>query len=167
MFKIPGIGGRPFLDQQSSIINMFSSFSKNKTSPPPNLLEGDQKDNNSINTLSQTPLHGLKASRAMQSKEEILSIVDPHETLRKQLSPSTPAYFIPSYIDEELRLKDLRYFLSPSSTKERLLFEVFENEKYLPITKQWGKVEGVYLNRLTDRAPYTYVDPSLDNRSIK
>jgi hypothetical protein len=140
-------------------------FSKSKSAQnEPGTAENDTNGNSNGQQFQQ---QSIKSTKTVYLKENLLSVIDPHNTLRLQMSSVVPAYFIPSHIDEELRLKNLRYFLSPSSTKEKLIFEVFENEKYHGVIKQWGKAEGVYLNRLTDRASYTFVNPSLDNRTIK
>lgn len=73
---------------------------------------------------------------------------------------------LPVEVDEELRARGIRPLVNPQSTKERIIFEIYQNEKYHAVMRNWGQDSGIYLMKQSDRAPFTYVDASFDNRAV-
>lgn len=61
-------------------------------------------------------------------------------------------------IFEELSARNLLRFVNlQGSSNSTVIFEVYENERWNPLFKEWGNVVGLHLHPIVDRAPYTDV----------
>ena len=62
----------------------------------------------------------------------------------------------PFELIEELKAKNLFPFVCPTESKcNHLTIEVYENQKYRPVIRDWGSVMGVHLFPYSDRRPLT------------
>ncbi len=63
---------------------------------------------------------------------------------------------LPFELIEELKAKNLFPFVNAEeSTCNNLTIEVYENQKYRPVLREWGSVIGVHLFPPVDRKPHT------------
>jgi hypothetical protein len=63
---------------------------------------------------------------------------------------------LPFELVEELKARNLFPFVDPQeSTCNNLTIEIYENQKYRPVLREWGSVVGVHLFPPVDRRPYT------------
>lgn len=63
---------------------------------------------------------------------------------------------LPFDLIEELKAKNLYWFVVPEeSSCNQITIEVYKNEKYRRLAKEWGSILGVHLFPAVDRRPIT------------
>lgn len=76
---------------------------------------------------------------------------------------SSSIHQLPESIEDEIKARNFsNIVLRDESSKDEIVIEVFQNEKWHPILKSWGSIEGIHLIKLFDRPPLT--DDSGSNR---
>lgn len=154
-----------FLGQAGPIIGLLLHYRQYGCKP---ISTSNINRNHSNLKMVESPFHKDNQSSGSVTKE-VEVVTFPNGIIGQEKMNSTTLSMdcirkLPAFLDETLRLKGLIHYVSPISSKEKIIFEVYENEKFHPVYKNWGQAYGVYLDPSTDHPAYTYVNIILIDR---